>query len=355
MLSDEDAIAAAECIDFVDQRRAVLQEAADKAAETGAEISEAAGQPMDRSVFLIEELKETYLEVDDLEFPATAAYPAHRATTAGYVDHVLLNHDKTYAEMLDWKFGMWLVEAAENNVQGISYALGLFRRYPTLQKIKFFFKQPHLDHVSDAIFTREQVPALYLRIQTIAARARAAAARGDFSTAKPHVPVCNFCGNIATCPLMLTFALRVSKKFDPLNFPDEITPTMVMSAEQTGLCMRLSQVMKVWSEAFRRQVTDRIMRGDADMLENYKLETRQGRREVVDMALFKQVSLRFMTEEQYQTCLSASFGPLEDIITETAPRGQKTVRVKEFADALAESGAVQRKPGYSFLMPINKK
>lgn len=342
LISDEDAVAVAECLDFVDKRRALMEEEAAAARQAAPDAN-----------FQVTELKETHLSVDDLVF-----LDGTLSTTAGYVDRVLINYNLTYAELFDWKFGMWIVETAENNVQGIAYVLGLFRKYPTLQSIRLFFKQPHLDHVSDHTFFRADFDKLYLRIQVIVHRARegrAKAAKDDFSTAKPYVPVCNFCGDLGRCTAVCGFACNVSKKFHPVEFPESIDPAFVQHPDQMAALLRMSQVLKVWCDSVKQWITNRIMRGDAEMLAGYRLETRQGRREIVDPVVFKQVALRFMTESQYSDCLNASFGPLEDIITEMAPRGHKTARVQEFDDALEQSGAVARKPGYSFLMPENKK
>lgn len=321
-LSDYDAAAAAECLDFVETRRRKMQ-------------AECAGE--------IIELKETYLPIDDCVFDDC------RATTAGYVDHVLINSLLTYAEMIDYKFGMWAVEKADNNLQGISYALGLFKKYPTLGAIRFFFKQPHLGLVSDALFLREDVSSLYLRVQAVVARARAARKAGDFKTATPMVPACNFCDNLGRCPRGLEFALRVSNKFMPLEFPEDITPSKVLAPEATSLAMRLAQVMKIWADAFRRQVTDRVLRGDAVLPPGYAVQAMPGRRSVADMKKFKEICLRYMTEVQYLDCLEASFGPLEKVISSAAPRGQKETTVKEFQSTLEQAGAVIRGDGYSFL------
>src|SRR6267142_3971383 len=189
-LGDDDAAAAAECLDFVEQRRRLMQE--------------------DALAVPIIELKETYLPIDDLQFADA------QSTTAGYIDHGFISHDGTYAEIFDWKFGFWPVEQADNNLQGLAYCLGTFHRFPKLEKVRFFFKQPHLQTISDVLVSRADVPALYLRIQVVVARARAARTAGNFDTARPMVPVCNFCAHIAKCPKVTEFACRVGAKFHPL-------------------------------------------------------------------------------------------------------------------------------------------
>jgi hypothetical protein len=185
-LGDADAVAAAECLDFAEQRRQLLQEAAERARLEAGEIAPP-------EFFQVKELKEVYLPIDDLEFPDC------KATTAGYTDLVLISHDQTYFEGFDWKFGFWPVEDPKENLQVIAYALGLFKMFPKAVVGRFWIKQPHLDVVKDAIFTRDQIPALYLRIQTVVARARLARQQGDFAMANPTVPNCNFCAELGRC------------------------------------------------------------------------------------------------------------------------------------------------------------
>lgn len=317
-LSDDDAEAVAECLDLVEKRKT----------EMGAGV---------------QEFKEEYWPIDDLMFPDGVS-----ATTAGYADTVLVSASGHLAEIIDYKFGNWKVTNAKENPQGIAYALGVFHRFSTVQAVTIWFIQPLVGHTTSATFTRGQIPELYLRIQVIVARAREARAKGDFSTATPKVPVCSFCANIGQCPRVAEFALKVGQKFYPLEISDNISPTMLHTARDTNIGMRLASVVKVWSEAFRRQLTDRVLARRADMPEGFRLETRT-EREIVDMAKLKQVALQHLTPEEFESTLSTTFGGLEEIITEKSPRGSKKEAVKAFKQALEDSGAVKRGAPYSFL------
>lgn len=369
-LSDEDAVAAAECVDFYERRVLLLEEARQRAVRHWANV-QAAKQSLSEECFLSDaesqtpkllELKETYLSVDDEIFNDDYTDPLSgkpvketvTATTAGYVDRAVVNHDQTYAELFDWKFGLWPVEQADNNLQGICYSLGLFRRYPTLQKIKFWFKQPHLDHISDAEFTRDQVPALYLRVQVVVAQARAARHAGTFASARPMVPVCNFCAFIGVCPKVTEFICQVGRKFHPLEIPENITPTMVHDPKNSALGKRLSGIVKVWADAFNRQLADRILRGDAPLPEGFRIETRANR-VIIDKEKFKEITLRHMTEAEYLATFDPSFGPLEELIKEKSPRGMKKSAVESYQKELIDTGAVTRDLPYSFLKAVADK
>jgi len=340
-LSDEDAAAAAECLDFVEHHRRLFEEARTRYIQ---EHKLCGCDP-------VLEVKEAYLPIDDEVFPDA------KSTTAGYVDHCVIDHTVTHAKLFDWKFGMWPVEDADNNLQGIAYVLGLAKRYPSLLRFEFFFKQPHLNSVSHACWSREQLPALYLRVQTVVARARAARAailRDDWTGANPMVPACNFCGNLGRCPAVAAFACKVGNKFHPLAIPADITPSALHSTRDTLLGLQLASVVSVWAKAFKTQVTDRIIRGEADIPPGHTLQTRS-ERAIADVVRFREVALRHVTEQQLQDASTVGFGKIEDSIKEKAPRGAKKAAVESFNTELLDSGAVVREQPYTFLKATPEK
>lgn len=357
-LDDDDAAAAAECIDFYDTRlhlaivarQHALGKYIDGISTHDANIAEA-----ERETPQIIELQETYLAVDQIKFPDGV-----ESTTAGFVDRVIIAHCRTYAELFDWKFGLWPVEKVENNLQGISYVLGLFREYPTLQSVRFWFKQPYTGEITHSLFTREMVPALYLRLQVVVARARQAralVAKEDFSMANPMIPVCNFCDNIGRCTKVLDIALKVGKKFYPLEIPEDISPTDVHNSRNSTLAMRLSGVLAVWSKAYRTATTNRVIRGDADEPEGFVLTGGTTPRQVKDAEKLKEVALKYLTPEEYAAILPQEppFGDLEQAISDKAPRGHKKHAVEEFQIKILEAGAVQAGTSYAFLKAIPSK
>jgi Protein of unknown function (DUF2800) len=332
-LSDEDAAAAAQCMDFYEQRKASM-------------IAEAVECPLGTPA--VTELKETYLEIDDCQFEDA------RGTTAGYVDRVLLNWNFTRAEGFDWKFGRWHVEQADNNVQGLTYSLGLFRRYKTLQAIRFYFKQPLLNYITHIDLTRDNIVRIYLRVQVIVARAMKARSLKDFSMAAPYAGVCNFCRHIADCPKVSEFALEVAHKFNPLGVPANINPSLKHSQEDTSLLLNLSGTLKVWVAAIKRQITDRIIRGDAEIPSGHVIQE-SSKRSIVSLDKMKECALRYLRPEEWAECLEVGLGTVENKISENAPRGQKENTVKAFKEDCAKAGATVQGEKFSFLRPVSKK
>lgn len=355
-LSDDDAVAVAECLDFYDGRKRQMESAAHRAFENAVSECVSVGLRRNDSLspnqeeFKIVEGTETYLPIDDLKFSDC------ESTTAGYVDRWILSHDKTYAEIIDWKFGKWPVEEASNNLQGMAYALGIFRMFPTVKSVHVFFKQPLIKYLTDAVFTRADIADIYLRIQIIVERARIArakAAHGDWSDANPAVPLCNFCAKIGDCPKVLEFACKVGHKFHPLGIPDNVNPSLIQDPRNTKLAMELASVMKVWGDAFRRQVADRVIRGDAVMPEGYTHQTIQ-KRELVDMEIYKKLARKYLSAREWEECLDTTFGAVEKKIMFKTERGSKESTVKEFQDLAAQQGATKLGEPISFLKVKSK-
>lgn len=370
-LTDDHAAAVAECMDFFARQKQLMIEARDRdvfesvntahaidshtSVERLREIAESEVDP-------VQEFNEIYLSIDSRihSVPAWSEKECKfveqrlETTTGGYIDKAIISHDGFYAEVFDWKFGKWPVEDAANNVQGIAYVLGFFKMFPLVERVKMWFKQPHINVITSQVFVRLDVPALSLRIKTIVGRKVEANRKGDFSMANPMVPVCNFCAQIGRCPKVAAFACNVAHKFHPMAVPADITPSALHDAKDAGIGMRLAGVLTVWCDAYKKQASDQVMRGAAPIPEGYALATRSDRG-IADKAKFIAVSRRYVTEAELAEAADYTFGKLEETISDKAPRGQKKATLDEYKKALEDGGAVVKGPEYSFLRAAAKR
>lgn len=321
-LSDEQVAAVAEAMAFVARQKQILEE---EAARTGGSV-------------LV--LSETYLPVDD------------EITTAGYADEILISADRKRAVLVDHKFGKWGVTEASNNRQSDAYALGLFHAYPTVQSVQVFFFQPAIKAENTTTWTRKDIPELLLRIKTIVARAKAARTAGDFSLARPTTPVCLFCKNLARCPAVAEKVISIARKFSPLAVPADLTPTRVHAPEEAATGMRLAGLVEAWAKAFKSLVTDRVLRG-GPLPDGYELTSRTTR-EVVDTVRFKEVALMFLTEAEFATTVDVAMTKVEKLISDKAPRGQKSQTIEAFKTATEDAGAIQKRQPFAFLKQVAK-
>jgi len=334
-LGDDEAAAAAQCLDFVERQRVLLEEARQR----------------DGGKSEILELTEVYLPVDSRKFEW--AGQVFDGTTGGWIDQVLISHDRKRAILVDYKFGYWRVEAASVNPQGIAYALGLFKAYPELEVVEVYFYQPSISSLSRAEFYRADVPALYLRICAIVERAAAAQSgpEPDWSKANPGHPTCCFCARLGSCPKVAEIALKVSKKFYPAGVPDDCTPTSVTTPGMAQARLQIAGILKIWCDAVRRQETDLTLRSGR-IPDGFRVDSRTPR-EIVDKRAFKAVALKHLTEEELDAAAEWTFGPVEAKVKDAAPRGQKKDALENLDREWREAGAIKDGQSYSFLKAVN--
>lgn len=334
-LSDNRAGAAVSCIQFCEERAKLYP---------GCQI-----------------LKEVYLPVDSewvTEFQGGEPKANFKGTTSGYIDFALVSKDELYAEIVDYKFGQNVVEDAKNNLQGIAYALGLLNQIPSLESIRVWFIMPHLDHVSDYIFTKDQFSDLRLRVATVVRRAVEAASKpNDFSMATPNSSSCLFCGLIGTCTAVAERVLSLGKKYKPLEIPGNITPSLLHDPAEAAKGMRIASVVTTWAEAWRRQATLQTVDNVDYIPEGYILVSTT-KRKVSDARKLGEIAKRFIPKtdhEKVDALYDVPIGKLEDLISEAAPRGQKDATVEQFGEEALTESAVQMGEPYAFLRQQGKQ
>lgn len=360
-LSDEDAAAVAECLDYVAKLKDdFILVAKTKRLELEAVKCEGGTRvqfsPQDFEGKVLE-INEPYLPIDDLIFPDCTS------TTAGYADKLIFSWDCKHVHVADYKFGLWPVTEAATNLQGLAYALGVFKKWKTVEQVTIHFLQPLLGKITVATIYRKDIPEHYFRICAVVAKARvareqlarelAAGQTPTYEQAQCWAPVCSFCDHLGKCTKALGVAIKVGQKFYPLDIPENITPTAVLDPHNTELAMRLSMTVAAWAKAFRTTITDRVLRGDADVPAGFKIVS-QSKRELVDMEGYRKLAIKIIGAKAFAETLQTTFGAVEDLIAEKAPRGLKKKVVEQFQKETEESGAVKRGLPVSFLKAIPK-
>lgn len=371
-LNDTRAFAAAECLGFFQERAK---------AYPGCTVIQEVYLPIDDEVLVVDVrwIEQFDIITEDGQvcpgFRGRQEYRVIEHTTAGYLDYGIVSADETEAEIWDMKFGQHRVTPAKDNLQGISYMLGLKKKFPKLQKCRVGFIMPHADWQTEHTFDLLNIDFLYLRVKTVVQRAVTAAnAHGDYSMARPNVGTCLFCKLVGECPKVAELIIDIGKKFAPLALPKDISTTALSDPGQVGLGMKLAQLVQVWAEAYRRQASAKAIASDF-MPEGYTLVTSQKEkitdaRKVGSLAKSKLQELltphltaafgRAPTAEEYaaasidlaekvESLYSITFGKLEKLIESLAPRGQKTKASESFRESLVVAGAVEKGTPFAFL------
>lgn len=295
--------------------------------------------------------KEEYLPVDDVVLHIKGYDHTWIGTTAGYLDFAIISQDQTIADIFDWKFGLWSVAPAETNLQGIAYLLGLFHKFPMLQKITVHFVMPHRDEIDFHTFTRDEFPALYLRVRTVVARALAARAQTP-PKCNPTVSSCLFCARKGFCLDLAAFTLKVGHKYAPVEVPANVTPSLISDAASSTQLMGIAQLMEAWSKAVRAQITAHAIENEDWLPEQYALRSRADT-DILDYdAVRKAAKLAGVSDDQLKKAESLRMTDVHKAIMDAQPRGEKKAAVTAFTEGLIVAGAAQKENPIYFLQRL---
>ncbi len=354
-LPDYRAMAVAQCLAFMEERQKLYP---------GGKTYREEYLPIDDEWVRVEEdrvIEFTIVDPDTgleaIGFRKERVLVEYQGTTAGYADVAIISADKIASEIIDWKFGNNAVEGAENNVQGIAYALGLLKKFPRLIQIRVWFIMPHLDHVSEHTFTKTDFGGMMLRIRTIVKRAQEAHKNPeDFSYARPNVGSCLFCGLIGRCPKVAETVINLGKKYNPLEIPDEVNPSLVLDSKQVAVGIRLAQVVQTWAEAFKRQATAKTIADPNFIPEGYVLVSSQKRKvkNAKELGELAKTYLPDADKEMVEGLYDIAITAVEKLISTAAPRGKKESTVDEFSEKALEAGALEQGSPFAFLRQARK-
>jgi len=173
----------------------------------------------------------------------------------GTSDAIVLRGDTLH--VVDLKYGMGVQVYAENNPQGMLYALGAYneiRHAADVQRVVITIVQPRLDHISEWEIS---IPGLLKWGEWISQRAEA--------TAEPDAPrvagasQCKFCLAKHNCGALLKHTTdAMLTEFDDLeNLPAPDT----LTDDQVGAALAAKGLIEGWLNAVQSHVVDRLESG----------------------------------------------------------------------------------------------
>jgi hypothetical protein len=321
-------------------------------------------------------LQEDYLPIDDRKVNGK-----DDPTSAGYLDRGIVARDFSRAAVRDFKFGLNPVTAADKNLQGITYSLGLLRwvelkfgveARKKIKEIDVDFIMPYIGPegtISTHTFKAEEFNRLYLQVCLVVAKAeRMQAIFEEAENLKtPHArrvellnsiepelnPTesgCLFCGRLAICPAVGRMALSVSDKYEPLKVPGIINPSLVGTPEEAASALKFYAVMKELCESYRMMCTNRAVEDENWTPVGYSIVP-SVRRTIIDKQKFYDTIRPLLSESDFLNSIDFTFGPVEEAVQLRAPRGKKKAALQELKDLLRVSGATEESdPIYSLHM-----
>lgn len=259
--------------------------------------------------------------------------------TFGYPD-LLVVHDSG-VDILDWKFGEWEVADAEDNLQGMAYAVGVFETYLACEPVTVHFVQPSLNKITRVVFSRADYPLLLDRVVGIVRRAIA----DDPLKRVFNKETCRFCARLSVCHAPRTAVenlvtlYRRSVQMDITRWPT-VHSSQVTDPAVAEEMMEVAGIVSEWASSVKKHITDAVLNGKLK-LANYSVTERKGRVEVTNTKAAVGVLQRAgvgtsVLENSVDLNVSALMSNIADACTPDKALIQATQRAA--IGALAESG-----------------
>ena len=174
----------------------------------------------------------------------------------GTSDAVVYVAETKTLHVVDLKYGQGIKVYAENNTQGILYALGVFDAMSLsheIERVVITIVQPRMDHIDEWSI---DVDALMKWGEVISQAAELALS--DDAPLVPGEKQCQWCKAKATCPALLELTeTTMMAEFDDLD----PVPVDSLTDEQMSLALNNKKLILSWLDAIASTVKDRLMSG----------------------------------------------------------------------------------------------
>ena len=244
----------------------------------------------------------------------------------GTADAIVI-HDETM-HVIDLKYGMGVKVDADENPQGMLYALGAYSLTEMTHDIKtvvITIVQPRLDHISEWSISTDDL----LRWAEWV-RERAEIAREADAPRVPGEKQCRFCDAKATCKALQKYTEAiVMADFDDL---DEAANPDTLTDDQLRQALEAKPVIEGWLTAVEAVIKDRLEAGEG--FPGFKLVAGRSLRQWENEALAEVTLEGLLGDEAYSTKLLSPAqaekklgktrkGEIEDLIIK--PQGKPTL------------------------------
>lgn len=266
------------------------------------------------------------------------------------------------ADIVDFKFGIMPVRLAEKNIQMKAYAFGVFNMYPSIEEITVHLVQPKLDTISYHTWKRSDLEMLGEEIKLVIERAKLA--RTDFFSADveklftPLCEACDFCGNRARCRPLARKLVKITSKYDPVfEVLDDpvMRPGEIRDPTTMGLLLRAAKIAAKWAEDVQSAALEQAL-SEGIIPDDFRLvEVNKPRRVTNPLLAYEALKDKVAWEDMLACATGISIGKLEEIFTESAPRGEKAKYKALLTDRLQDAGALVSEGVYHKLDPIRTK
>lgn len=280
----------------------------------------------------------------------------------GFLDTLIIKEGGK-ADIVDFKFGYMPVRDAEKNIQMKAYTYGVWVMFPSIKEITVHLVQPKLDSISYHTWDRDRdMETIGEEIKLVIERAKLA--RLNFFDADvealftPLCEACDFCGNRARCRPLARKLIKITSKYDPIfEVLDDpvLRPGEIRDPKTMGLLLRAAKIAAKWAEDTQSMALEQALT-EGVVPEDFRLvEVNKPRRVTNALLAYEALKDKVAWEDMLACATGVSIGKLEEIFTESAPKGEKAKYKAQLSDRLLDAGALVSEGVYHKLDPIRTK
>ena len=264
------------------------------------------------------------------------------AEMAGHLD--LIRFNATDADQVDYKSGVNEQATAATNIQQKAYAVGLFKRMLTLQRVRVHIVYVRLLEADVETFSRSQLPQLELEVLAVLRRAQSAQ-NGEIQVHNPDPSVCVYCKLAGVCPALNKIAQPIADAYakarpGTLTVPAAYDPAAITQPAVMSKALVVADIMERWAESVRRHAVDlRLTSGQE--IPGYSLIHREGTKSVVDADLaYSTAAQAGLVHAEIMQSVTMSIPKLMDALRAKTPKGKKKQAAEALEDAMRDAGAL---------------
>ena len=249
--------------------------------------------------------------------------------------------DDNTLTVVDLKFGKGIRIFAEDNTQGILYALGAWHEYGfmfNIETIKIVIVQPRLDHVDEWEIDLED-----LKVWGNVIRERAEVALSEDAPLIPGEDQCRFCRAKGACRALAEHNVSLAAQdFSTLEEPVKLSNPLLLDNEEIGVLLHQTQMFSDWIKA----------------LEGHALEEMLAGREIHGFKLVEGRSLRTWKDASTAVYELESFGLTDEELysrkLQSPAQVEKVFKSKKINQSLIEQ-LITKPPGKTTFAPVGDK
>lgn len=271
----------------------------------------------------------SYARINEIRLYITAG----DISTFGTCDLLVVRGDE--AIMIDYKTGIGAIDPADINLQAQCYVLGGFQKFEKVNKIHFYFLVPARDEILFHTYSREDVPNITLRINSVIRRAK------ESDTCNPQFGICEYCARQATCKDLAAKMFPIAEKYsEGYTVPDILKGEETGSPEELSALLMLATQTGKWVDSVKDRARRAVNEDGWDLPDFTSVSIRRSPKVLSTLGAFRSLEGKIELDE-FLACTDLDLAKLEDFFSDRAPRGQKGREKEKLLDTLRDSGILE--------------